>query len=268
MSSNDPQGGDRFGGERRELALEPVQDRPAPALSGRPGRGPGRGRVRATSPSEWPRSHLRRSRWMISPPERRPVTTGTRCRNRRSTPALGGPATGGISSAVVIVGSQPAGELVRPDSSARMLCPSAAASLSISIRAERRGRAGPTAQDLQDQADVADADRRIARPRLGRAQSASQITSPSAAGPHRRAARRRPGGTRGAGRGAGGLVAEDRARHADAPGQGGQLRRLGVGADDPGRQLGPQADAAPSRRRRARRAWPRSRRRSCARAAR
>ena len=93
------------------------------------------------SDSEWPRSHLRRSRWMISCPDRRPVTSGTRWRNSRSTPPSSAWLTAGtIASASPPDWSQPASRRA-PTRAPAIALPSAAASLSISTRADA-GRGG------------------------------------------------------------------------------------------------------------------------------
>ena len=88
------QAGDRLRRDRGERAVQPAQDVRRPARAGRRGRGPGRGLGPGSRASEWPRSHLRRSRWMISWPDRRPVTSGTRWRNSRSMPRSSARLTG------------------------------------------------------------------------------------------------------------------------------------------------------------------------------
>ena len=86
--------------------------------------------------SEWSRSHLLRRRLMISCPERRPVTSGTRWRNSRSTPPSSAWLTAGtIASASPPDLSQPASRS-SADSIVWIPLPSAAAALSISTRAD------------------------------------------------------------------------------------------------------------------------------------
>ena len=141
------QAGDRVGRGRGERALEPPEH---------VGAGPRRSarawtcsRTRPRiSASEWPRSHFRRIRWMISWPDRRPVTSGTRWRNSRSTPRSSAWLTAGmIASASPPARSQPA-RRSSADSSATTRPPSAAAALSISTSAERRRRGSPVASRI------------------------------------------------------------------------------------------------------------------------
>ena len=207
---------------------------------------------------------------MISCPERRPVTSGTRWRNSRSTPPSSAWLTAGtIASASPPDLSQPASRS-RADSIVWIPLPSAAAALSISTRADDADGGKP------------------AWPRISRIRPTWPIRIVASAMPAFASDRSASADHLGVGRGPGGsdqldpdlgklaqpagarvaLVAEHRARAAHAPGQGGRSRRLGISPHDAGGQLGPQTDRRPSPRRPARRAWTRCPRRSFVRAGR
>ena len=156
---------------------------------------------------------------------------------------LGGPGGRRPFQRVVIFGPQPAGQPLqaRLDRPHALAFGGGLAQRFDQGRGRRGGKSRP-AQELEDQADVADPDRRIGEPQRaegpvgqpddlgvgGRPPSPDELDADLGEFAVTSGRRR--------------LKPEDRARHADAPGQGGALRGFGVGPHDAGGELGPQAD--------------------------
>ena len=263
-----PERGDRVGGQRLDVAARGARG-PRPAgRGGRPARGPAARTRSSDSSRPWPRSHLRRSRWTISWPERRPVTTGTSVRKSRSMPRSSARSTApGISRR--LGGLEPAGELFqaplqRPD------VPPLGGGLAEHLDQGRRQRRrqARALEHLEDQPDVPEPDRRPGdaglgqgpvgqpddlgvgqRPRVAEPLDADLLELAEPAGPGR-------------------LVAEDRPGVADPPGQsrGARPRPCRPGRSRPSARGGGRRPPAPTPT--ARTASPRSPRRSSARAAR
>ncbi len=144
-----------------------------------------RTRSRASSQA-WPRSHFRRSRWMISWPARRPLTTGTSVRNRRSIP----PSSAAVDRQGELLAArslaEPLGEVVEPPAERADVAPLGGGLAEHlhqgRLRRRRAGRIGRASPGSGRRGRAGASPPR--RPRLGRApRRPAQITSASAKAP-------------------------------------------------------------------------------------